>query len=653
LVEGERKCGVEAHNLCRPHNYHCIVRASIAVRRCSFSVQRPSGGTVDTRPFRADDGFNPGRSSFPEYLLNGNRRAYPPFGVTTLEVALKIRTLAGMFLFSALAGMIYGQAASAGTAPTATTDGTAVSATPKAPVKFVIADIHKSPPLRFPFFQGGILENGRYILRQATMVDLIRTAYGLKDPNDVHGGPSWLEWDRWDVIAKVPAGTNEAQANQMLKSLLKDRFNLVAHTGESEMPAYWPTVASSGAKMKATPSGTSDGACHEALPAGQQAGAVPLLILNCTNRSMADLAETLTKDRGGMYLQDPVVDKSDLKGGYDFELKYTPMWMLSRANGAGVTIFNAMRDQLGLKLELKTAPEPGLVVDGVNQMPTPNAPDLAKIMPPLPPAQFEVAVIKPSAPGEKPMFRPGGDEIVAHAIPLKVLLDFALNQNFNQKLVGAPSWVDSDKIDLEAKVATANLVQGAGKNEMPVSIDDLRNMLKALLIDRYEIKMHTEQMPKTAYTLVAVDPKMTRANPAERTLCKEGPGPDGKDPRLTQPILNMLVTCQNITMAEAGDEIPNFAAWYIHYPILDKTGLKGGWDFTLSWSSGDHMPVNAGPNAPPPQGGTGSAPQAAEPNGALSFYDAVSKELGLKLVKVKRPEPVLVFDHIDPQPTPN
>jgi uncharacterized protein (TIGR03435 family) len=559
---------------------------------------------------------------------------------------LKIRKIAAMFLFSGLAGMAHGQAASATTAPAATADGTTASAAAKAPVKFVIADIHKSPPLRFPFFQGGILENGRYILRQATMVDLIQTAYGLKDSNDVHGGPSWLEWDRWDVIAKVPAGTNEDAAKEMLKSLLKDRFDLVAHTGEAQMPAYWLTVASGGEKMKATPNGTGDGECHGSpLP---PPGAVPVVTLSCTNKSMEALAKTLTNNHGGAYLDNPVIDKTGLKGAYDFDLKYTPMYMLSRANGAGVTIFNALRSQLGLKLELKSAPEPGLVVDSVNQAPTPNAPDLARIMPPLPPAQFEVAVIKPNAPGEKPMFRPGGDEIVAHALPLRFLLAFAFNLNPNQQLMGAPKWVDSDKIDLEAKVATENLMEDAQKNRLPVSIDDLRSMLKELLIDRYEIKTHMQDMPEDAYTLQAVNPKMTRAKPTERTLCKEGPGPDGKDPRLTQPILNMLVTCQNITMAEAGEEIPNFAAWYIHYPILDKTGLKGGWNFTLSWSSGDHMPVNTGPDSPNSQT---EAP--AEPNGALSFYDAVSKELGLKLVKGKRPEPVLVFDHIDAQPTPN
>lgn len=557
-----------------------------------------------------------------------------------------------MFLFSALAGMALGQAT-----PTTTASAGAAAETPSAAAKpsakFVIADIHKSPPLRFPYFQGGNLEDGRYILRQATPVDLIRTAYGLKNSNDVHGGPSWLEWDRWDVIGKVPPGTTVAAANEMLKSLLAERFHLVAHTGETDMPAYWLMVAPGGEKMKATPNGTGDGACHESPAAPPKPAEVPLVTLSCTNKSMAALAETLTNNHGGFYLENPVVDKTGLKGAYDFDLKYTPMFQLARANGAGVTIFNALQSQLGLKLELKSAPEPGLVVDSASETPTPNAPDLARIMPPMAPAQFEVAIIKPSAPDEKPMFRPGGDEIVAHALPLKFLIAFAFNLNPNQPLVGAPNWVNSDKIDLEAKVASENLVQGVGKNRMPISIDDLRNMLKALLIDRYEIKTHMQDMPKTAYSLVAVNPKMTRANPTERTLCREGRGPDGKDPRLTHPILNMLVTCQNITMAQAGEEIPNFAAWYIHYPILDKTGLKGGWDFTLSWSSGDFMPAERGPGAPPAQGGTASDPQATAPNGALSFYDAVSKELGLKLVKEKRPEPVLVIDHIDPQPTPN
>jgi uncharacterized protein (TIGR03435 family) len=352
----------------------------------------------------------------------------------------------------------------------------------------------------------------------------------------------------------------------------------------------------------------------------------------------------------GPYFQDPIVDKTGLKGEYDFDLKFTPMWMLAQAGGSGLTIFDAVQKQLGLQLELKTAPEPGLVVESVSKTPTPNAPDVAKLLPPLPPPQFEVATIKPAAPGERSMGRIAGDEVNVNAFPLRFLIDIAWNLDPNDKaeLVGAPNWLASDRIDVQAKVAADSLAEGAGQGRPLIPFDELREMLRALLIDRFEMKVHREDRPADAYELVAVNPKLTKANPAERTLCKEGPGPDGRDPRLTHPILNELVTCQNVTMAQAAEELPHFANYYLYYPPVDKTGLKGGWDFTLSWSSGNFMPEFDGGGSGPAKNG-----EASEPNGALSFYDAVNKQLGLKLVKVKRPEPVLVIDHMDEQPTPN
>lgn len=564
-----------------------------------------------------------------------------------------MQTIAGTVLCLCLAGTAFGQSTSSATKPDETTAGTA-AATPKAPARFEIADVQPSPPRRYPFFIGAFLEQDRYILRQATMVDLIRTAYGLKDPNFVRGGPSWLEWDRWDVIGKVPPGTNEAAAKEMLKNLLEERFKLVAHEGNSEMPAWWLTVAPGSLKMKDTPNGTGDGECHGA-PMSNQPGAVPIATLSCTNKSMAALANTLTNNHGGMYLDKPVIDKTGLKGAYDFDLKYTPMFLLARANGAGITIFDAVAE-LGLKLELKTAPVPGLLVDSVQQTPTPNSPDLGKQMPPLPPAQFDVAVIKPSAPGERSNARITGDEVNAQATPLKFLINFAwdLDPNNKGEIVGAPKWLDDDKIDIEAKVASENLTKGnPGQDRPQISMDDLREMLKQLLIERFEMKVHMEDQTVDAYDLVAVKPKLTKADPNSRTNCHPGPGPDGKDPRLTHPILNMLVTCQNVTMAQAAADFPHFAAYYLYFPAADKTGLQGGWDFTLSWSSGDLMPnFNSGGGQQQAQSQNGDAP-ASDPNGALSFIDAVNKELGLKLVKVKRAEPVLVIDHMDEQPTPN
>lgn len=556
---------------------------------------------------------------------------------------MQMQTIAGIVLFAALAGMAFGQSTPSVTAPAVA--GTLPSTPANTPARFEIADIHPSPPRRFPFFDGAFLVNGRYMLRQATLADLIATAYGLKDSTYLRGGPSWLEWDRWDVIAKVPPGTTQAAAKEMLQSLLAQRFGLVVHTGSAPMPAYVLTAPTGAGKLKES-DGSSDAGCKGQPPsANQAADAVPQILVTCHNETMAKFAEDVHMMAGG-YLTDPVVDSTGLKAAYDFDLKWTGRGLLARAGSDGISIFDAVDKELGLRLTLETAPRPVLMVDRANETPTPNAPDLAKIMPPLPPPQFEVATIKPSAPDEKPGGGIQRDGLAFHALPLKFLIYFAwdLDPNATEQIVGAPKWLDSDKIDVEAKVASDNMVQGGSTMQgiPPIALEDLREMLKQLLIERFEIKTHTDDLPEDAYTLVAGHPKMTKADPAERSRCKVGPGP------ADHPIMNLLVTCQNVSMAQAAELFPTFAAWYLHYPVVDKTGLNGGWDFTLNWSSGDHMP-NFGGQAPP--NATGDTP--SDPNGAVSFYDAVSKQLGLKLVKEKRPEPVLVIDHIDEQPTPN
>src|SRR6476660_6253754 len=90
--------------------------------------------------------------------------------------------------------------------------------TPAKPA-FQIADVHVSAHARNPIMQGGVLRAGRYELRQATMLDLIKTAYG-GDTNTVVGGPSWLESYRFDVIAKAPPATSAETVNLMLQELL-------------------------------------------------------------------------------------------------------------------------------------------------------------------------------------------------------------------------------------------------------------------------------------------------------------------------------------------------------------------------------------------------------------------------------------------------
>jgi len=526
----------------------------------------------------------------------------------------------------------------------------AAAATPAstpASAQFDIADVHASPFLRFPFMDGGNLSGDRYILHQATMTQIIGAAYNL-DPTNVQGGPSWLDWDHFDVVAKAPATTSKAAIRLMLQSLLAQRFSLVAHTGSAPMPAFVLTAQTGKTKLKES-EGTGDPSCEfRPPPADQAAGAIPKIVFTCHNETMERFAEDVHNWAGG-YLTQPVVDSTGLNGAYDFDIKWTPRQLLARAGADGISIFDAVDKEMGLKLTLETAPRPVLIVDSANETPTPNPPDLEKLLPPLPPAQFDVAAINPSKPDEKGNFDVHGDQIKAQAIRVKDFISYAwdLNDNDQEALVGAPKWLSDDRIDILAKLASDDSDSSTPK--APQLLDEeLRQMLRALIEDRFQMKDHWENRPVTAYNLVAVNPKMAKADPKSRTRCNEGPGADGKDPRTTNPVLDRLLTCQNINLAQLGVLLQSLAPGFIFSPVLDDTGLKDSYNFTLSFSSAGHFAPGAG--GPP---ASDDAQQAADPSGAISLFDAVKNELGVKLEKQKRSVPVLVIDHIVEQPTPN
>ena len=551
-----------------------------------------------------------------------------------------MRMFSGMTLLALLSGPVFAQS----------TD---------VPPKFEIADVHTSPHRTFPFGDGGNLHGDRYAFHQATMLDLISYAYGL-DSSLVQGGPIWLETDRFDVIAKAPPKASKETLKLMMKSLLAERFSLVTHTGSKPMPAWVLTVGKGKAKLKEGDDAGKSDCQYQEPPQGQPPGTVSNIVFVCHNTTMEEFAKDL-HDWAGGYLTDPVVDSTGLKGAWDFDIKWTGKGQLQRAGADGISIFDAMDKQLGLKLDLQTAPRPVLIVDSVNQKPTPNAPGLEKILPTPPPAQFDVATIKPGKPDADFRGRINGDQVNVTGTTLKFLITFAwdLNPNDPEVLAGAPKWLDSDRFDILAKASS----DGAGGDAPRIEIEDLRQMLQALLIDRFKMKTHMEDRPVSAYTLIAVNPKLRKADPLSRTRCKEGPGPDGKDPRIATPVLNRLLSCQNMTMGQIGDELQRVAAGYIYGPVLDGTGIKGSWDFTLSFSSADQTRARAAGSGSAAGGGAGSGGggaggsssdgTASDPSGALTLFDAVNRQLGLKLEKQRRPAPVLVIDHIEEKPTEN
>lgn len=236
---------------------------------------------------------------------------------------------------------------------------------------FVIADVHTSPFTSNPFMHGNSIQGDRYFLTQATMVDLIATAYGV-DAVNVNGGPTWLERDRYDIRATVPPKTTQDDVKLMLRTLLATRFHLVVKTGTAPMPTY---ILSAPGKPKMTESeGNGESSCVP-LPPPQNppAGAPSYITVSCKNLTMASLADTLHTFAGG-YLDQPVVDETNLAGGWDFTIKWTGRDQLEKQGADGISIFAAVEKQLGLKLELKTAPAPSSRLRALTKLLLPTPP---------------------------------------------------------------------------------------------------------------------------------------------------------------------------------------------------------------------------------------------------------------------------------------
>jgi uncharacterized protein (TIGR03435 family) len=513
-------------------------------------------------------------------------------------------------------------------------------------VAFQIADVHVSPYARNPIMQGGVLRAGRYELRQATMLDLIKTAYGV-DPETVVGGPSWLESDRFDVTATAPPDTSAETASLMLQELLTDRFKLVVHKDMKPMPRFVLTVGKGQPKLKEA-DGPGEPGCQPQLQAPPSPGTIQPQVFSCRNMTMAAFAAFLLRVAPS-YLTSPVLDSTGIKGAWDFDLKWTMNGLLSSAGPEGITVFDAVDKQLGLKLEPQTVPIPVLVVDSVNQKPTANSPGVMTSLPPSPPPVFELASVRPSPPGTAlggGGLQPGGRYEV-HGVSLHGMIRQAwdINTPPGEEIPGTPKWLNrgSPLFDIVAKLPAAAIAGGT-----QVSNDDLRAMMRALMVDRFKMVTHYEDRPVDAYTLVADKPKLKKAAPSNRTGCTAGPS---SAPRgLADGPPATVAMCRNVTMAQFVEQLQKIAPTYIWYPVLDATGIDGAWDFTLTFGA-----VNPNLGAGARGGGLPSAGASgpSDPNGQLSLFSAMDQQLGLKLEKHKRPGPVFVIDHIEEKPTDN
>ncbi len=543
--------------------------------------------------------------------------------------------------------------------------GAAFGQTPAAPVaadapRFEIADVHVSPKALNQFIRTGPPRAGRYEIRTATMWDLVRIAYGF-DPDKILEGPSWLEMNRYDVIAKVPADATTIEAvTPMLQTLLADRFKLVVHKDTKPLPTWALAVGKksllkeadgngdTGCKPRADTSNPVPGDGTSRLFMSSADGKTTTITLgpggtieyNCRNVTMESFVVTMRGLIGASLGSNPVLDQTGLKGKWNFDLKFSTSFGMPGASGDRITFQEAVEKQLGFKLEEHPVPTPVLVVDSVEEKPSPNQPGVAEALPPLKmPTEFDVADIKPIDPNPsgptmmRIMMQPGG-RFVSSGLPLSFLLQRAFNTQSSDQIIGIPKSADSQRYDITAK---ANMPASANPNDQDLQA----TLVLSLLKDRFGLKYHTEERPLPAYSLVAAKPKMKKADPSSRTHCNRANGPAGSAPGTT------LMTCQNISMDQFAEQIRG-AAQGLTIPPLNATEIEGGWDFALTWNQ--RAGLNMG-NAPAPP--TDGAPAAADPTGGYTIFEAIEKQLGLKLEMQKRPVPVYVIDHLDDKPTDN
>jgi uncharacterized protein (TIGR03435 family) len=211
-----------------------------------------------------------------------------------------------------------------------------------------------------------------YTAMGVSLRKLVQEAYGVFDDKLLTGGPSWIDRDKFDLEAKfdaaaIPDAKNLTyrQRADMLQPLLADRFKLKVHHETKEFPVFNLVIAKSEPKLQETKPENVDDigtgvTCHVLRNRGGYTQRE-----DCMVASLEDLLRYATGRT--------VIDKTGLAGHYDFELRWTPDNVPASAvsDSSGPSIFTALEEQLGLKLEPATAPLDVLVIDSA-EPPTPN-----------------------------------------------------------------------------------------------------------------------------------------------------------------------------------------------------------------------------------------------------------------------------------------
>jgi uncharacterized protein (TIGR03435 family) len=200
------------------------------------------------------------------------------------------------------------------------------------------------------------LPGGRFVAKFQTLSRLIINAYRLKD-YQLSGGPAWTSSERYDIEAAAENDPNRDDMRVMLQNLLAERFQLRVRREEKDLPVYALSVGRNGTKLSQSPPRETT---------GFDVGTGKLTAYGVT---MAELADELSRR-----LDRPVIDKTGIRGRFDFSLQYALIDSQAKPVTVDVSlpdILTAIQEQLGLKLESTKAPIEVLVIESA-QKPKPN-----------------------------------------------------------------------------------------------------------------------------------------------------------------------------------------------------------------------------------------------------------------------------------------
>jgi uncharacterized protein (TIGR03435 family) len=205
---------------------------------------------------------------------------------------------------------------------------------------------------------------GRIVMENVSLQKVILWAYGIADDRDnALNGPDWLPTEHFDIQATFATDANVDNVRRMTQNLLADRFKLALNSVTTERKVYALVIAKNGPKI------------HPVDDDGQRTTSSASGRLEAHKIAMTKLADLLTR-----ILDRPVVDSTGLAGVFDFNLQWSPDETQRIASvedigaevGSVPSLFSALQEQLGLKLESRNQPTKVLVVDHVERVPTSN-----------------------------------------------------------------------------------------------------------------------------------------------------------------------------------------------------------------------------------------------------------------------------------------